>query len=110
MSEFPPEVGWQAHNAMQRNRTICGLSRALLIVESAMSGGTFASGNAALELGCPLYVIDYPVPPESALGNRHFLKRGALPVMVDANGEFDEAALRAMLTAKWPERDQRELF
>jgi DNA protecting protein DprA len=76
ISEFPPKLPWSVANAMTRNRTICGLSNALLVIESGLSGGTFAAGKTALEIGCPLFVVDYGEPPPSAAGNAYLLSIG----------------------------------
>jgi len=77
VSEFPPKLSWKAHNAMKRNKTICGLSKAVILIESGLTGGTFAAGKTALKLKLPLFVVEYSKPGESAAGNSYFLKRGA---------------------------------
>jgi DNA processing protein len=59
VSEFFPEDPWIAGRAMQRNRTICALSRALVLIEARTTGGTFAAGEAALAMGVPLFT---PLP------------------------------------------------
>ncbi|NJL10990.1 MAG: DNA-binding protein, partial [Calothrix sp. SM1_7_51] len=79
ISEFPPQTKWIARNAMQRNRTICGLSDAMIIVESGLDGGTFAAGETTLQLNLPLFVVDYAQPPQSAVGNSYFINKGATP-------------------------------
>jgi predicted Rossmann fold nucleotide-binding protein DprA/Smf involved in DNA uptake len=53
VSEFFPEDLWIAGRAMQRNRTICALSRALVLIEARATGGTFAAGEAALAMRLP---------------------------------------------------------
>ena len=77
ISEFSPRLGWAVHNAMQRNLTICGLSRAMVLVDSALKGGTFEAGKTALKLERPLFVWEYQSQPCTE-GNEYFLKRGAL--------------------------------
>jgi predicted Rossmann fold nucleotide-binding protein DprA/Smf involved in DNA uptake len=62
---------------MQRNRTVCGLSDALIVIESGISGGTFEAGKLALRLKMPLFVADYAEPAASAAGNAYFLSHGA---------------------------------
>ena len=86
ISEFPPRLKWIARNAMQRNRTICGLSNAMILIESGLSGGTFAAGETTLELKLPLYVVEYADPPDSAEANRYFLERGAFPLRRHRDG------------------------
>jgi DNA protecting protein DprA len=87
VSEFPPEIKWIARNAMQRNRTICGLSDAMIMVESGLSGGTFAAGETTLQLNQPLFVVEYAEPPKSAEGNRYFLDKDARPLLGNRKGK-----------------------
>jgi DNA processing protein len=75
LSQFPPEQTWQAHSAMIRNRTICGLVKAMILIESGPGGGTYATGSESLTLGVPLYVVKFPEPPSTAEGNAYFLTR-----------------------------------
>ncbi len=86
ISEYSPRLPWAARNAMQRNRTIIGLSDAMIVVESGTTGGTFACAEAALELQHPLFVVEYAAPAESAGGNQQFLRQGALPLRGDRHG------------------------
>jgi DNA protecting protein DprA len=77
VSEFFPDDRWLAGRAMQRNRTICSLSRALVLIEARSKGGTFAAGEAALDLGVPLFTADYTAHHEGNDGNQILLERGA---------------------------------
>lgn len=110
LSEFPPQMPWATHAAMQRNRTICALSQAVLLVESGIEGGTYTTGMSALKLGIPLFAVEYdPILP-SAEGNRRFLHQGAgaIPESGDFPAEFIEAISRA---SSFPlESDQARLF
>jgi DNA protecting protein DprA len=87
VSEFPPGLPWRAYNAMTRNRTICGLSHAMVVIESGSEGGTFEAGKAALELGEPLFCVEYSEAPPEAAGNPYFLKHGAQSLRRSRNGE-----------------------
>lgn len=80
LSEFQPNARWSVSNAMTRNRTISGLSNALIVVESGTTGGTFAAGKFALTAKIPLFVADYTHPAPSAAGNPYFIQRGAKPI------------------------------
>jgi DNA processing protein len=80
VSEFSPNMIWSAPNAMQRNRTICGLSDAMVVIESGTSGGTFEAGKVALQLKMPLFIADYAEPSASASGNAYFINHGARPL------------------------------
>lgn len=98
LSEFPPDLGWIARNAMRRNRTICALSQGMVIVEASDSGGTFAAGQEALKLGCPLFVADHLDLPESAIGNRKLIRGGAQPLRLNEDFKLDVRQLLACVT------------
>ncbi len=78
ISEFQPNARWSVANAMTRNKTICGLSNAMIVVESGEKGGTFEAGKFALSAHVPLFVADYAHPAPSAAGNPFFIERGAV--------------------------------
>jgi len=80
ISQFTPEMSWNAGNAMRRNKTIIGLSEAMILIESGKSGGTFAAGNQTLLLRRPLFVIDFEKPEVSAEANPYFISHGGLPI------------------------------
>ena len=86
VSEFLPRLPWSGRNAMQRNKTIIGLSDAIICIESGMKGGTYAAAESTLALGLPLFVADYAQPAESAAGNQHFISQGATPLRGDSHG------------------------
>ncbi len=48
ISEFPPKARWNVGYAMMRNKTIIGLSNAMILVEARNEGGTFEAGKEAL--------------------------------------------------------------
>lgn len=81
VSEFLPGVPWSAHNAMQRNRTICALSRAMVLIEAGSKGGSIEAGRTCLKLGIPLFAPVYGGMPPEATGNRDLLAQGARPLM-----------------------------
>jgi DNA protecting protein DprA len=80
VSEFNPNAKWTVINAMTRNKTIIGLSDAMILVEARTEGGTFEAGKAALRLKKPLYVVDYQTADNGNAGNHYLLKRGAKPL------------------------------
>ncbi len=86
VSEFSPHLPWNSRQAMQRNNTIIGLTDAMIVIESGTTGGTRACGEAAMQIGHPLFVADYAVPVNSAEGNKTFLERGAIALRGDRQG------------------------
>lgn len=80
ISQFIPDALWNAGNAMKRNAVIIGLTKAMILVESGNSGGTFAAGEETLRRNLPLFVIDYAQPEVSAEANPYFISRGGNPI------------------------------
>ena len=80
VSQFSPNSVWTASNAMRRNSVIMGLSKAMILVEAGMTGGTFAAGKEALKRGIPLFVVDYAKPEVSAEANPYFIEHGGRPI------------------------------
>lgn len=80
VSQFLPVAQWNVGNAMKRNGLIIGLSRAMILVESGKTGGTFAAGEETLKLGKPLFVIDFEKPEVSAEANPYFIAHGGRPI------------------------------
>ena len=80
VSQFLPDSIWSAQNAMRRNSVIIGLSKAMILVESGKSGGTFAAGEESLKRDMPLFVVDYAKPEVSAEANPYFIEHGGKPI------------------------------
>jgi DNA processing protein len=112
VSEFPPKLPWSVANAMQRNRTICGLVHALIVIEAGTSGGTWEAGQAALELGVPLFVMDFPNPAPSGEGNPLLLRKGGQPLPCQPGESPDISLLVKALdmAASNPSSKQPSLF
>lgn len=116
VSEFTPRQPWSVGNAMQRNRTSCGLADAVVIVEAGETGGTYAAGQAALELRQPLFVVAYSDPPASARGNAALIRQGGRALHCRTGGDPDGTPLLQLLEEQVGAAEvqtrpvQRELF
>ena len=99
LSQFSPEMIWNAGNAMKRNSLIIGLSEAMILIESGKKGGTFAAGQEALNIGCPLFVVDYDKPEVSAEANPYFIANGGRPIRKKAGKPNLEVVLEKIFTA-----------
>jgi len=77
ISEYLPKDKWSVDRAMNRNNTIIGLSDSMVVVEAGLTGGSIDAGLRTLIDSKPLYVPEYSDYPESALGNRLLLDKGA---------------------------------
>ena len=80
LSQFLPSIPWSVHNAMQRNRIICALSRAMLLIEARNRSGSMAAGRECLRMRIPLFAAVYEGSPETAEGNREILAAGGKPL------------------------------
>jgi len=97
VSEFAATAPWSAGNAMQRNRTIVGVSRAMILIEARATGGSISAGRDALKAKTPLFAADYDGMPDSAIGNRQLIQQGAQPLL--RNRQSMRASLDGVLGA-----------
>jgi DNA processing protein len=97
VSEFAATAPWSAGNAMQRNRTIVGVSRAMILIEARATGGSIAAGRDALKANVPLFAAEYEGMPDSAVGNRQLIQQGAQALL--RNRQTMRASLDAVLGA-----------
>jgi DNA processing protein len=81
LSQFPPNAIWRADRAMERNRVIVALSRAVIVLEARDQGGTLHAGYSALQMGKPLFVAQYDEMNGSREGNRRLMEMGAMPLL-----------------------------
>lgn len=98
VSQFPPELTWSAPSAMRRNSLIIGLSDAMVLVESGLTGGTHAAGEDALRRQHPLFVIDFAEPASSAEANPDFIRRGGVPIRGYRDGTPNLERLKAAVS------------
>ncbi|NDJ62059.1 MAG: DNA-processing protein DprA, partial [Chloroflexi bacterium] len=79
ISEVAPDDNPRPTMLVARNRIISGLSRALVVIETAVDGGAMHAARRAHEQGRPVYVLDTPAP-----GNRALISEiGAQPITPD---------------------------
>jgi len=109
VSEFPPTQSWSAGSAMARNKTICALSDAVLVIQASARGGTLACGRSALKMPKPLFVISPQGDLPAWAGNATLVKEGGFPLEVDEyfseidfSPILDERVIRRM---KGPEQE-----
>ncbi|MBP9742118.1 MAG: DNA-processing protein DprA [Burkholderiales bacterium] len=77
ISEFPLNTAPIAYNFPKRNRIIAGLSLGLLVVESALDGGSMISANLANDLGREVMAIPGSIHNPVARGCHKLIKSGA---------------------------------
>ena len=96
ISEFKPTEKWMASRAMKRNETIIGMSDIVVVIEAGDTGGSLDAGEKTLSYRKPLFVPQYAVVPESALGNSILLRKGAFPIKMSK--ETSKANLAKMFS------------
>ncbi len=109
ISEFLPKLGWEIHNAMRRNLTICGLSKAIILVEPGMTGGTFEAGKTALKYERPLFVVEHD-EQSYCEGYKYFLQRGARSIVENSSGVLELDEIIEVVNSEIPQAKQQSLF
>lgn len=99
VSQFSPRERWKARNAMARNKLVCALSRAMVVIESGPAkdsdgkmSGTFDAAKSALEMGRPLFVLSPDVFAHPPLGNGELIRLGG--ISIDPRCGVEEIAAR----------------
>ena len=80
VSELPPGAQPLAGNFPVRNRIIAALSRGLLVVESALGGGTAISASMAIGMGRDIFALPGAPYVENAALPNLLIQKGAIPV------------------------------
>jgi len=87
VSQFQPAETWNAGNAMARNKLVCALSKAVIVIESGREqdengnrSGTFDAGKTALEMRIPLFVISPGSLKRPPPGNQQLIRRGGIEI------------------------------
>ena len=85
VSQFDPDTRWLARNAMTRNKLVCALSKAVIVIacgpERDISGkmsGTFNTAKTAMSMGIPLFVLDPSRFDLSPRGNTDLIRSGGI--------------------------------
>ena len=83
VSQFDPDVKWLARNAMGRNKLVCGLSKAVVVIESGPErdargkmSGTFNAAKTALDMNLPLFVLNPNCLEDMLEGNAALIELG----------------------------------
>ncbi len=113
VSQFEPRARWAPYMAMTRNKLVCALSGAVVVIASGPErdadgrcSGSFDAGMSGLKMGMPVFVVSpdfYAAPPA---GNRRLIAKGGR--------EWDPASGAAPIIAALSEKKssprQRDLF
>lgn len=81
LSEYPIGTGVNRYNLVARDRLQAGLSKAILVIQTGIKGGTMHAANTALMSGKPLYTIwfndEATREHEKSKGNEYLVNHGA---------------------------------
>lgn len=83
VTQFAPYEKFSGRNAMTRNKLVCAMSDAIVVIksgaernaESKMSG-TFDAGKSALQIGIPVFVLSPKALKTQSQGNIDLIKLG----------------------------------
>ncbi len=92
VSQFDPDIKPHAWYALERNQLVCGLSKAVVVIESGpeqdaegKTSGTFITAKIALDMNLPLFVLNPNCLDEPPKGNADLIALGGYPLDA-ANG------------------------
>ena len=81
ISEYPPGTPPDRWRFPARNRIIAAMSQAVVVVESAVTGGSLITARLAAEIGRPVFVVPGDVDRVASEGCNRLIKDGAHPVL-----------------------------
>jgi DNA processing protein len=81
LSEYPPGTPPDRWRFPARNRIIAAVSAAVVVVESASTGGALITARLGAELGRPVFVVPGDVDREMSEGCNRLIRDGAHPVL-----------------------------
>lgn len=99
LSQFHPRARWMARNAMARNKLVCALSRAVVVVasgpeldEQGRASGTFDAARTGLEMGIPVFVLSPRALRHPPIGNAALIRMGCRELLAkDAVSQIGES-------------------
>ncbi|NPA34570.1 MAG: hypothetical protein GXO48_06570 [Chlorobi bacterium] len=112
VSQFAPNDKWKGWRAMERNKLVCALSHAVIVIESGPErdpktnkmSGTFHAAKTSLGLKTPLFVVDPDFLPSQPEGNKQLIKMGGISI----NPDYHDIA--SEIINKLHENPNRTLF
>lgn len=80
ISEYEPGMPALAHQFLERNRLVSGISDAVLVTEAAQKSGTLNTVGHALEQGREVFAVPGNITSPLSAGCNHMIRQGATPV------------------------------
>ena len=85
LSEFKPDFKATNWSFPQRNRLVCGIAKATLIIEANEKSGTLITARLTADYNRELLVVPGSIFSDNSKGVHQFLKLGATPVTTPAD-------------------------
>jgi DNA processing protein len=83
VTQFAPYEKFSGRNAMTRNKLVCAMSNAIVVIKSGAErnaegkmSGTFDAGKSALQMGIPVFVLSPKALKTQSQGNIDLIKLG----------------------------------
>lgn len=85
VTQFAPHEKFSGSNAMTRNKLVCAMSKAIVVIASGPErdsegkmSGTFDAGKSALKMNIPVFVLSPQVLKPAPQGNVDLIKLGGI--------------------------------
>ncbi len=78
---------------LQRNRIISGISKAVLVVESAFKGGSLNTAAHAFDQGREVYAVPGKIDSDKSMGTNMLIKKNVASIAISPELVFKELAL-----------------
>jgi DNA processing protein len=85
VSEYPDSTPPERWRFPARNRLIAAMSAAVVVVESAVTGGALITATLAAEIGRPVFSVPGDIDRPASVGTNLLIRDGAVPVLGPAD-------------------------
>ena len=86
VTQFSPDAKFSGQNAMMRNKLVCAMSKAIIVIASGVErdfsgkmSGTFDAAQTALKMNIPVFVLNPEILKSKPQGNYDLIKLGGIP-------------------------------
>ena len=94
---------------LQRNRIISGISKAVLVVESAFKGGSLNTAAHAFDQGREVYAVPGKIDSDKSMGTNMLIKKDVASIAISPELVFKELALNGKGNIFY-EEDKKDLI
>jgi DNA processing protein len=110
LSELPLHAKPDAQNFPRRNRIISGLARALVVMESAVTGGAMISASIALDQNRDVFAVPGSIQNPMSAGPHRLILRSMAQIAASPDVVLDELSLSAAAESRAPDPVQLSLL